>query len=110
MRSLTERITPEAEHVLDWFHIAMRITVLEQYARGVGNQDDAEGKKLLRQLERIKWLLWYGNQHRARLETGNLCEDVASLDLNHQHLKRFRRTAHELAVYIDNNSGSLINY
>ncbi len=35
VRSLTERITPEAEHVLDWFHIAMRITVLEQYARGV---------------------------------------------------------------------------
>ncbi len=44
IRSLTERITPEAEHVLDWFHIAMRITVLEQYARGVGNQDEAAGK------------------------------------------------------------------
>jgi len=110
VRSLTERITPEAEHVLDWFHIAMRITVLEQYARGVGNQDEAKGKKLLQQLERIKWLLWHGNQHRARQETSNLREDVASLELNYQHLKRFRRTAHEFAVYINNNSGSLINY
>lgn len=110
VRSLTERITPEAEHVLDWFHIAMRITVLEQYARGVGTQDETEGQKLLQQLERIKWLLWHGNQHRARLETGNLREDVASLELNYQHLKRFRRTTHEFAVYINNNSGSLINY
>jgi len=110
VRSLTERITPEAEHVLDWFHIAMRITVLEQYARGVGNQDEAEGKKLLQQLERIKWLLWHGNQHSARQETSNLREYVASLELNYQHLKRFRRTAREFAVYINNNSGSLINY
>jgi hypothetical protein len=31
VRSLTELVTPEAEHVLDWFHIAMRLTVLEQY-------------------------------------------------------------------------------
>ncbi len=110
VRSLTERITPEAEHVLDWFHIAMRITVLEQYARGVANQDGTEGKKLLQQLERIKWLLWHGNQHRARQETSNLREDVASLERNYEHLKRFRRAACEFAVYINNNSGSLINY
>lgn len=32
------------------------------------------------------------------------------MELNYQHLKRFRRTAHEFAVYINNNSGSLINY
>ena len=32
VRALTELVTPEAEHVLDWFHIAMRLTVLEQYA------------------------------------------------------------------------------
>ena len=35
VRSLTELVTPEAEHVLDWFHIVIRLTVLEQYARGV---------------------------------------------------------------------------
>jgi hypothetical protein len=28
VRSLTELVTPEAEHVLDWFHITMRLTVL----------------------------------------------------------------------------------
>jgi len=73
-------------------------------------KDGTEGKKLRKQLERIKWLLWHGNQHRAQQETSNLREDVASLELNYQHLKRFRRTAHEFAVYINNNSGSLINY
>ncbi len=79
IRTLTERITPEAEHVLDWFHIAMRVTVLEQYARGIGNQDEAEGQKLLKDLERVKWLLWHGNQHRAGRAMRNLRDDVESM-------------------------------
>ncbi len=43
VRALTELVTPEAEHVLDWFHITMRLTVLSQYARGVAHHDEAEG-------------------------------------------------------------------
>ena len=54
VRPLTELVTPEAEHVLDWFHIAMRLTVLEQYARGVAHYDADEGARLLRTLERTK--------------------------------------------------------
>ena len=42
----------------------MRLTILEQYARGVAHHDDAEGARLLASLARIKWLLWRGNQHR----------------------------------------------
>ena len=47
VRALTELVTPEAEHVLDWFHIAMRLTVLEQYARGVAHHDADKGARLL---------------------------------------------------------------
>ena len=54
VRSLTELVTPEAEHVLDWFHIAMRLTVLEQYARGGAHHDADQGARLLRELERTK--------------------------------------------------------
>jgi hypothetical protein len=42
VRALTELVTPASEHVLDWFHITMRLTVLAQYARGVAHHDDAE--------------------------------------------------------------------
>ncbi len=34
VRALTEYVTPASEHVLDWFHITMRLTVLGQYAVG----------------------------------------------------------------------------
>jgi len=110
VRSLTELVTPEAEHVLDWFHIAMRLTVLEQYARGVAHHDEKEGARLLRELERTKWLLWHGNGHRARQHADDLRDDVKALELDYPHLGKFARSAQEFAVYIRSNSGSLINY
>src|SRR5271167_868040 len=76
IRALTELVTPGSEHVLDRFHITMRVTVLEQYARGVAHHDATAGARLLAELERSKWLLWHGNQHRARTSIGILEEDV----------------------------------
>ena len=82
VRSLTELVIPEAEHVLDWFHITMRLTVLGQYARGIAHYDAAESARLLRSLERIKWLLWRGNQHRVGEEIALLEDDVDGLELD----------------------------
>ena len=110
VRALTEMVTPEAEHVLDWFHIAMRLTVLEQYARGVAHHDETEGARLLKDLERTKWLLWHGDGHRAREHADGLRDDVKALELDYPHVGKFARSAHEFAVYIRSNKGSLINY
>jgi hypothetical protein len=88
IRALTELVTLESEHVLDWFHITIRITVLEQYARGIANHDEAAGQRLLDSLKSIKWLLWHGNQH----------------------LSKFTRAIREFAVDIASNIASLINY
>src|SRR3954451_12286188 len=110
VRALTELVTPEAEHVLDWFHITMRLTVLSQYARGVAHHDKAEGARLLASLDSIKWLLWHGNQHRAGEEVAFFEDDVDGLTMDYPNLGKFARAAHEFAVYIASNAGSLINY
>lgn len=110
VRALTELVTPEAEHVLDWFHIAMRLTVLEQYARGVAHHNEEEGARLLRELERVKWLLWHGNRHRALRHADDLRDGVEALELDYPNLGKFARAAHEFAVYLAENRGSLINY
>ncbi len=110
VRALTELVTPEAEHVLDWFHITMRLTVLGQYARGVAHHDETEGARLLDALDSIKWLLWHGNQHRAGKEIAFFEDDVDGLELDYPNLGKFVRAAHEFAVYIASNTGSLINY
>jgi len=110
IRALTELVTPESEHVLDWFHITMRLTVLEQYARGVAHHDEAMGTNLLADLERIKWLLWHGNQHRAGETIGFFLDDVDGLEVGYPNLHKFTRAAHEFDAYIAANAASLINY
>jgi hypothetical protein len=110
VRALTEFVTPAGEHVLDWFHITMRITVLTQFIRGIAHHDESKGAELLKSLERIKWLLWHGNLHRAFTVIEDFEEDTDGLDVGYPNQAKFARTAHDFAVYITSNAGSLINY
>jgi hypothetical protein len=73
----------------------MRVTVLEQYARGVAHHDEAAGQRLLESLESIKWLLWHGNQYRSREEIEFFESDVDGLALDYSHLGKFARAAHK---------------
>jgi hypothetical protein len=63
VRDLQMYLSPQAEHILDWFHITMRITVLKQMAKGVSKIECF--KDLVKTLDRVKWLLWHGNVFRA---------------------------------------------
>ena len=37
IRDLPRYLNPRAEHLLDWFHITMAITLLTQLAKGLGS-------------------------------------------------------------------------
>jgi hypothetical protein len=63
LRQLQFGLTPNAEYLLDWFHITMRLTVMSQTAKGL-TKEDAE-LELTKKLERIKWYLWHGNIFKA---------------------------------------------
>ena len=69
----------------------MRLTLLCQYARGVAYHNEAAGKSLLAELERIKWLLWHGNQHRARETISFFLYDVDGLEVDYPNLSKFVR-------------------
>ena len=55
LRSLCSYLSAESSHILDWFHLTMRLTVLHQYALGVALVDAAGGKSLQECLTSIKW-------------------------------------------------------
>jgi hypothetical protein len=63
VRKVQLYLNPQAEHLLDWFHLTMRLTVLNQTAKGlperVGEgEDQCELRTgVLKDLERIKWYL-----------------------------------------------------
>lgn len=106
VRDLTEGHSPLASHILDWFHIAMRLTVLNQMAKGVAVEQ--KGKKFEEELERVKWFLWHSNVYKAL----QLLEWLA-LDIDEEasdEARKLARTLHEFDHYIRTNQSYLPNY
>ncbi|WP_066987947.1 hypothetical protein [Methylomonas lenta] len=66
LRSLQLYLNPEVEHLLDWFHVTMRLIVLNQIAKGLPMKFDDEDRQYelreptLKVLDSIKWYLWHG--------------------------------------------------
>jgi hypothetical protein len=110
VRELAERMSPCAEHILDWFHLTMRLTVLGQYAKGLKHHDPEQAEEAEAQIERIKWYLWNGNVREALFWAECLADDLDGLTSDYPGMKRFARTAAEFHTYIANNAGAIPNY
>lgn len=57
VRDLQYIMHPESEHVLYWFHLTMRITVLKQFAKGLIHFNPEEGREADQLLTSTKWYL-----------------------------------------------------
>ncbi len=130
VRNLQLYLNPFAEHVLDWFHITMRLTVLGQFAKGAVLRTEVKGKKKKRsqmeeeepepciptleeveyQLERIKWHLWHGNTFRALQIGEDLEEDLEMLEEKHVSVKKMLQAVREFNGYITVNEHYIVNY
>lgn len=118
VRSLQLYLNPEAEHVLDWFHVTMRLTVLHQTAKGlpmtVGNGDEKSELRepTLKVLDSIKWYLWHGNTYEAiqHLESLEMDLDAAREENKHATTHKLLRAVEEFHTYIVNNQAFIPNY
>ncbi len=111
LRQLQFALTPNAEYLLDWFHITMRLTVMSQTAKGLKKQDNE--LELTKKLEQIKWYLWHGNIFRASQLIESLIDDleVEIFDGNDRpEVKKLFKMVREFETYISNNSGYIPNY
>jgi hypothetical protein len=61
-------------------------------------REEAAGANLLTDLERIKWLLWHGNGHRAGETSGFFLDDVDALQVDYPNLHKLACAAHEFGV------------
>jgi hypothetical protein len=106
VRDLTEGHSPLASHILDWFHITMRLTVLGQMAKGIPVEQ--KGKQFEKELERVKWFLWHSNLYQALQVLEGL-----ELDIDAEaspEARKLARTLHEFDHYIRTNQSSIPNY
>lgn len=106
VRDLAEGHSPLAVHILDWFHITMRLTVLNQMGKSV--LVEHKGEKFEEKLERVKWFLWHSNVYKALQLLEWLDQDIdaeASPEAG-----KLARTLHEFDHYIRTNQSSIPNY
>jgi hypothetical protein len=110
VRDLQFQLYPESEHMLDWFHITMRLTVLNQCAKGLQKSDPERGARVRKQLESAKWYLWHGNVDHALDEIEDcylLCDDET---IQYKNQKKFIKHLDEMLTYIRNNQYLIPNY
>jgi hypothetical protein len=65
LRELQVEMSPQATHILDWFHLSMTLTGLGQYGKGLVLGHPVLGQEICDQIERLKWSLWHGQVDKA---------------------------------------------
>ena len=110
VRDLQLYMRPNAEHVLDYFHVAMRITVLQQMARGLPPPVSTAAPPIVEVLESVRRYLWHGNFSRALSLVEDLDDGLDILDDPPPEVRKLRRYLGEFSGYISNNAGFIPNY
>jgi hypothetical protein len=118
VRELQLYLNPHAEHLLDWFHLTMRLTVLQQTAKGLPDRSrDEEAdyplrEPVVRDLERLKWYLWHGNVYKALqvVQSVEMDLDTAVATSGHATARKLLKAVEEFHTYIERNSGFIPNY
>jgi hypothetical protein len=123
IRDLPRFLNPQAEHLLDWFHITMRITVMTNMAKSLRpppppRDPDLElttetATKLITQvrddLERLKWFCWHGNIVRALHTIEGISMDLETLHPDDEPTKLLT-AAREFDTYLRANANEIPNY
>jgi hypothetical protein len=118
VRDLQLYLNPHAEYLLDWFHVTMRLTVLQQTAKGLPEQTRDEDKDyplrdpVVKELERLKWFLWHGNVYKALqvVQAVEMDLDAAVATSGNDTARKLLKAVEEFHTYIENNKGFIPNY
>jgi hypothetical protein len=112
LRAIQRTAAPDADPVLDWFHIAMRWQHIHQLARGVMHQgENAETRTwLLNRIERAKWALWNGQLLKTLRHLSDLRVWTWNARADPSWLEQLRTHLSEMTHYLDANADSLPNY
>ena len=118
VRDLQLYLNPQAEHLLDWFPLAMRLTVMPQTAQGLPQtiQDEEETFTLrdpvVHQLERLTWALWHGNVSKACHQIAALAMDldVAVVTTGDATARKLLKAIEEFHTSMERNRAFIPNY
>jgi hypothetical protein len=119
IRELPQFLHPEAEHILDWFHLTRRLIVLGQRAKGLAGLEqtfeDDDGPAIFdlvwteKRLERLKWYLWHGNVYEALQIVEMLEWDLEGWEEHSDKAAQLLKAVQDLGHSIEVNQNALPN-
>lgn len=110
VRRMQEYLHPFSEHLLDWFHITMRLTVLQQQTKALKEELPQTGADISKRLESVKHLLWHGNTEEALERLANLTMDLSLIQARSAAAEKVAAGITEFETYIRNNGEFIPNF
>ena len=110
VRRLQRYLNPHAKHLLDWFHVTMRLTVLRQYAKGLVRLDEDIGTQIKELVVSVKWYLWHGNVYEALWGIRDVEMLIYNFENTYPKFSKLKRAVRKFYTYIENNGALIPNY
>jgi hypothetical protein len=110
VRRVQEYLHPFSEHLIDWFHIAMRLTVLQQQTKALQQEKPQTGADISKQLESVKHLLWHGNTEEVLERIVSQLIDLSLISAHSDAAEKVADGLTEFETYIRNNQEFIPNF
>jgi len=114
LKRLPRAMPRPTAHIIDWFHIAMKIQPMHLIADHMARfrRDEPEtSPSIVRRIRAVKWRLWHGRVDRAIRDLQELLDGLKPVDeIEDVSISRLRSLGAQLLTYIDSNRSAIINY
>ena len=112
LRAIQQQVAPNADHILDWFHLSMRFKNLEQLAKGIiAIADGGARAHALAEIDHAKWHIWNGLTERGIVGLIDLGQWAQARCFEHiPLLKKLTHTLLETIRYLELNADSMPDY
>jgi hypothetical protein len=110
LRELQLEMSPKATHILDWFHLTMKLTGLGQYGKGLVQCEAVLGEAIRDKIERLKWSLWHGQVDKALGKIDDLERAIEPFSETYARFPQLVKALSALRTYIGNNRHVIPNY
>jgi hypothetical protein len=110
VRRVQEYLQPFSEHLIDWFHITMRLTVLQQQTKALIEERPPTGTDVSKRLASVKHLLWHGNTDEALERVEDLGIELSLIQAHSASAKKVADGIGEFETYIRNNCEFIPNF
>lgn len=106
----------QVKHILDWWHISMRVRHVEAAVQGLVQTDGFSGQRVLfeRPVTSLRWWLWHGRARVAETYLKGLMLDCDRLKADPLAVRaaaaRVQARCQTLYTYLANNMESLVDY